>query len=77
MDIRTMIYKVGGRKLVVGMILLILATVMLFMDVGGITFEKWASFSKWTFAVMTAGNVFSKIVVRFGFTAHSEVNSEK
>lgn len=64
MDVRTAIDKAGGRKLVIGLLLIILATVMLFMQIGGINFQQWGDFVKWVFGLLAVSNVASKVATK-------------
>lgn len=47
--------KLGGRKMLLAVILLIIATIMVFIDKAN--FDGWADFIKWVLGIYVVGNV--------------------
>lgn len=50
-----------SRKLFICLLLVIISSVFLIFNFGGINFQQWSTFMQWIFGIYAAGNVGDKI----------------
>jgi len=59
-----LIDKLGGRKMVLAVVLFLIATLCLFIDIA--EFSEWGEFTKWLFGIFAVGNFGEHLGKQFG-----------
>lgn len=65
---REFIKKIGGRKMLLAIVLFAIATICLFVGIAD--FPSWGEFCKWLFGIFAIGNFGEHIGQQFGGKAN-------
>jgi hypothetical protein len=61
MNVRELLEKSGGRKLVSTLLLFIASSTFLILDIGGADFQQWANFNLILTGIYVGGNIGEKL----------------